>query len=185
MLKQILLGLLNYHPATGYDLKRVIDLSTAHFWHAYHSQIYTTLRKMEDEGLVVSEMDEDDDRLERRVYTLTDAGRANLRAWLETPLTDLPPNKDELMVRLFFSGERNSEAIVEELRVQRALRRKQLEVYDDIPIDDNAARLAAQTGEDFERRSLFWRMTLEHGRMYEEMYIAWLDKVISQLEADA
>jgi len=54
MLKYILLEFLNYRPMTGCDLKKWIDQSTAHFWHAYHSQIYTTLRKMEADGLVQS-----------------------------------------------------------------------------------------------------------------------------------
>ena len=54
MIKYILLGLLNYQPMTGYDLKQTIDHSVSHFWHAYHSQIYTQLRQMEAERLAAA-----------------------------------------------------------------------------------------------------------------------------------
>ena len=47
MIKFILLGFLNYQQMTGYELKQFMDESIAHFWHAYHSQIYTSLRQME------------------------------------------------------------------------------------------------------------------------------------------
>ena len=45
MLKYVLLGFLNYTPMTGYELKQFMDESTANFWHAKQSQIYTTLKK--------------------------------------------------------------------------------------------------------------------------------------------
>ena len=54
-LKHAILGLLNYEPMTGYDLKKTIDISINHFWPAVQSQIYTTLAKMEKEGWVTVE----------------------------------------------------------------------------------------------------------------------------------
>src|SRR5215510_9112051 len=98
MLKQILLGFLNYKPMTGYELKTSMDESTMHFWHAYHSQIYTTLRKLEEEGLLSSEMLEEDGSPTKRLYTLTDAGRKDLLAWLGHSLTELPDVKEDLLV---------------------------------------------------------------------------------------
>ncbi|NJO82915.1 MAG: PadR family transcriptional regulator [Blastochloris sp.] len=136
MLKYILLGFLNYSPMTGYDLKRIIDHSTAHFWHAYHSQIYTTLARMEDEGLLTSETDDSDDKLSRRVYTITPTGQAALAAWQRQPLTSLPHGKNELLVRLFFSADRKTEEVLDELRIQRRLHQQQLELYNHIYLDD-------------------------------------------------
>ena len=54
MLKYVLLGFLNYTPMTGYELKQFMDESTANFWHAKQSQIYTTLKKLEEEGMLES-----------------------------------------------------------------------------------------------------------------------------------
>ncbi len=180
MLKYILLGFLNYQPMTGYDLKRLVDGSTAHFWHAYHSQIYTTLRKMEQDGLVTSVIDDSDEKLERRIYDITELGKSKFKQWLGKSLTELPPTKDALLVRLFFSGSRDRASVLDELRFQRQLHQQQLEIYQQIEPEkssDNSDRI------DFEREAKFWRMTLDLGLAYEQMYLDWLDETIAKIES--
>jgi len=80
-LDHILLGLLR-EPSTGYDLKKLFDSSLAHFWAAEQSQIYTTLARLEKEGLVESHEAPSLRGPKRRVYSLTAAGHTALRAWL-------------------------------------------------------------------------------------------------------
>lgn len=46
-LKHALLGFLNYGPHTGYELKKVFDISVAHFWNAELSQIYPSLKALD------------------------------------------------------------------------------------------------------------------------------------------
>ena len=41
-----ILGFLSYHPSTGYDLKKMFDVSIRHFWPADQSQIYRTLARL-------------------------------------------------------------------------------------------------------------------------------------------
>ena len=41
-----ILGFLNYHPYSGYDLKKIFDTSVSHFWPADQSQIYRTLSRL-------------------------------------------------------------------------------------------------------------------------------------------
>ncbi len=81
MLKFILLGLLDYRPMSGYELEGWINASTGNFWHAKLSQIYTTLKRLEESGSVVSHVEPQAGRPDRRVFTITDSGRADLRAW--------------------------------------------------------------------------------------------------------
>ena len=45
-LEYAILGFLNYHPYTGYDLKKIFDTSVRHFWPADQSQIYRTLARL-------------------------------------------------------------------------------------------------------------------------------------------
>ncbi len=182
MLKYILLGFLNYKALTGYDIKRLIDLSTGHFWHAYHSQIYTTLRKMEADGLVTSEIEGDDDKLERRLYTLTSAGVAELQAWLSNPLTELPTKKDELLVRLFFSASRSKSETLDELRLQRSLHRQKLAAYETLNMAENITEMQRGSDHDMMWEAQFWYRTLQHGMAYETMYLQWLDETIEWLE---
>lgn len=180
MIKYILLGFLNYQPMTGYDLKQTLDHSVSHFWHAYHSQIYTTLRQMESDGWVVSEFFYAESQPDRRVYSLTDAGRAEFNGWLEQSLTEMSPIKEELLVRLFFSARRDKKSILAELYLQRELHQKKLNEYHGYTGDmiDKNVKTIPQLQSD----AVFWRMTLNLGIHYEEMYVEWLNQTIQEIE---
>jgi PadR family transcriptional regulator, regulatory protein AphA len=180
MIKYILLGFLNYQPMTGYELKQTLDHSVSHFWHAYHSQIYTTLRQMEADGLVVSEFLYSEGQPDRRVYSLTDAGRADFTAWLNQSLTEMSPIKEELLVRLFFSARRDPKSVLAELYLQRELHQKKLAEYRGLAsgwVDKNVPALP-----ELKADSAFWRMTLEMGIAYEVMYAQWLAQTIQEIE---
>lgn len=182
MLKHILLGFLNYRPMTGYELKSIMDESTMHFWHAYHSQIYTTLRKLEDEGLVTSETEDGDDKLNRRVYTITEAGRADLRQWLNSPLKDIVPVKEDLLVRVFFSGERDKQAVIDELRFQRLLHQRTLEEYQHLT-EESMREIIPEDRDRATQQIPFWTATLRFGIKYEKVYLEWIDETIRVIEA--
>ena len=80
-LDHILLGLLR-EPATGYDLKNAFSESVRHFWSAELSQIYPTLKRLEQRRMLRSRLEPSPKGPNRRVYTLTDEGRAELLRWL-------------------------------------------------------------------------------------------------------
>ncbi len=80
-LKHILLGLLR-EPGTGYDLKSVFDERISHFWSAEFGQIYPTLNRLEERGLLESRVEPSEKGPNRRVYTLTGEGRQELLRWL-------------------------------------------------------------------------------------------------------
>ena len=180
MLKFALLGFLNYQAMTGYDLKQIIDESSAHFWHAYHSQIYTTLRKMEQDNLVTSRFVQEDSSPDRRIYTITPAGKTALKAWLDKTPTEKSPVKEELLVRLFFSAGREPQEVLAELRLQRELHQEQAAAYQTISV-----HLADQMAKnvEMERDTKFWQLTLNMGISYEQMYLTWLDNTIRTIEA--
>jgi PadR family transcriptional regulator, regulatory protein AphA len=77
----VVLGLLAHGPRSGYDIKTVVDRSTRFFWAASYGQIYPELRRLEREGLVEGEQAPRGGR-DRRVYTLTPAGKEALIEWL-------------------------------------------------------------------------------------------------------
>lgn len=184
MLRYILLGFLNYRPMTGYELKTLIDHSTGHFWHAYHSQIYTTLRKLEEDGRLVSEEEEaDDNKLNRRIYTITSAGQAELMQWLGEPLQEMSRVKEELLPRLFFSGLRDKAAILDELRHHRRLHQQKLVYYESIEGGELLSPQAIEANPAIAGEIPYWQMTLRFGRQYARMYLNWLDETIASVEA--
>jgi PadR family transcriptional regulator AphA len=99
-LEHAILGFLDRGPATGYDLKtRCFDDAVGHLWTADQAQVYRTLARLSEQGLVRSKAVAQRGKPDRRVYSITARGRAELAAWLRRPL-DLSPVRDPLLVQL-------------------------------------------------------------------------------------
>src|ERR1700742_1510427 len=71
---------------SGYELTRRFDRSIGYFWSTTHQQIYRTLRTMEADGWVSAKVVAQQGRPDKRVYTVSDAGRAELSRWIGAPL---------------------------------------------------------------------------------------------------
>ena len=111
-LDHILLGLLR-EPASGYDLKDAFSESVAHFWSAELSQIYPTLKRLEGRGLLRSRLVPSPKGPDRRVYALTDEGRAELRRWVRSG-PEVGTERFAYLAQLYFMDE------IEDLRETRA-----------------------------------------------------------------
>ena len=175
-----LLGFLNYQPMTGYELKQFMDVSTSNFWHAKQSQIYITLKKLEEDGLVVSTVEAQDGRPDRRIYTITETGQTALQEWLLDPITDLQPKKELLMLKLFFSARVERQVVLAQLYLQRQLHQQQAEIYR-TATKAVIQQFAAYAGDG--QDPLFWDAARRYGQLYEEMTVQWLDETIALLEA--
>ena len=82
-LDHILLGLLR-DPATGYDLRNAFSENVRHFWSAELSQIYPTLKRLEQRRMLRSRLEPSPKGPKRRVYALTEEGRGELLRWLRS-----------------------------------------------------------------------------------------------------
>jgi DNA-binding PadR family transcriptional regulator len=83
----VLLALLAVGRDHGYELKQAIEEVFGVAWPPVNiGQIYTTLARLERDGLVESEHVPQDGRPDKRVYSLTDAGRVTLRDWIDEPV---------------------------------------------------------------------------------------------------
>jgi len=90
--RYVLLGLLDIKPMSGYDIRRNLKISLDSLWSASYGQIYPTLHRLADQGLVHAVSTPTGSR-ERIVYHLTDEGRAEFEAWLNEPIS-YPPTRD-------------------------------------------------------------------------------------------
>ena len=180
MLFYALLGFLNYGEMTGYDLKQVMDESRFNFWYARQSQIYTTLKKMEVDGWVISRLEAQEGRPDKRIYAITAKGRSILMEWLSDPITELEPRKEPFLLKLFFSAPLEKEQLLTELRLRRELHRKKLAEY------QNEARqtIVHYTGHvpPEKQDPLMWEATRRCLELHAEMYIDWLDETIAIVE---
>src|SRR5690348_4827029 len=80
-----LLGLLGIEALSGYDLSRQLVQPISYFWSAQRSHIYPELARLEARGLVTHERIEQLERPDKKVYTLTAAGRHAVSEWITRP----------------------------------------------------------------------------------------------------
>ncbi|WP_084960049.1 PadR family transcriptional regulator [Thermoactinospora rubra] len=92
-----LLALLSRGPRHGYQLRQEFEASTGATWPLNIGQVYTTLSRLERDGLIrQGEADEQG----RVVYEITEAGRAEVERWFGTPVTPADRPRDELVIKL-------------------------------------------------------------------------------------
>ncbi len=177
-LEHAILGFLNYHPYSGYDLKKIFDTSIRHFWPADQSQIYRTLAKLTEQGFAEMEKIPQDDRPDRKVYHITAAGRAALREWLSGPPPMGEPRSAPL-IQVFFSGQLSDAEILVKFEGYAAIMRAILAQYDQIE-----GQLGPYQQEiPSPREHFFWLLTLENGLASMRANLAWAESVIERLKS--
>ena len=175
-LEYAVLGFLNYHPLSGYDLKKKFDVSVRHFWPADQSQIYRTLTRLVDLGWVEMEVVEQSDRPDRKVYTITDEGRAHLLAWLAGEVNNAP-NRTATLVQVFFAAQLADAEALALFEAGAARIRAQLAHYAEIPAQLAALNETIQSP----REQFFWNLTLESGIRSAQARLAWREEVIQRI----
>ena len=100
MLKFVLLGLLDAEPQYGYELKAVFERFLGGTWPLNLGQVYTTLTRLEREGLVEASVVPQEAAPDRKVFALTDAGRAELDRWASEPQDGPVRLRDEFFLKI-------------------------------------------------------------------------------------
>ena len=108
--KTVCLGMLTSGPASGYDLKKYFESSFGHFFPAGYGSIYPALSALADQGSVHCEEVPQEGKPDRKVYSITDQGRAELMEALDNPS---PSHKvrSEFLATLFFAHLLSTEQI--------------------------------------------------------------------------
>lgn len=92
-----LLALLDRGPRYGYQLRTEFESRTGATWPLNVGQVYTTLGRLERDGLVVPAGEDDGGHA---LYAITDEGRGELREWFARPVDRKSPPRDELAIKL-------------------------------------------------------------------------------------
>src|SRR5688500_592583 len=141
--------------ATPYQLKQFAARSVGNFWSIQHAQLYTESERLAKAGLLDEEREKGGRR--RRIYRLTDAGRAALREWLATPAAELGELRSPGLLQLFFGAEKEPlahEQIVSHSRKLAEYEELHAAAADWLP---EGQRLALECGIRHEREWLrFW-----------------------------
>ncbi len=89
--------------ATSYDIKQVLEVSIQNFWPVPHTTAYEEPARLAEGGYLSLHQEPDGRR--RKTYSLTDEGRAALRAWAADPQVAPPQLRDEMVLKIFAGAE--------------------------------------------------------------------------------
>ena len=99
--KSMLLGFLMIGNMTGYELRKLYSLSFSFFSSISYGSIYPALKKMEREGLITMRLEVQDGAPNRKVYTITGAGKKAFTEALTAPFP-FERHRNSFLTRLFF-----------------------------------------------------------------------------------
>ncbi len=175
-----LLGLLARAPSSGYDLIRNMEEPVGFFWHARRSQIYPALADLERAGLVTHETVTQEERPNKKVYQITEAGRAELARWVTTPLPR-PKDRDEFMLKVYSIWLADPGQAADLIHAHEEHHARRLELY-----EAKRADMERAWGPEL-RRIMSPRFasyaTLRRGIEYERGYVEWCRWLAGALDA--
>jgi PadR family transcriptional regulator, regulatory protein AphA len=176
-LAHAILGLLQQEEMTGYDLKNTcFDQTIAHLWSADQAQIYRTLDKLEQQDWVHCTVEVQHDRPNRKVYRITDTGKAELERWLQSD-QPIPTIRDPLLIQIYFAAQLPNSAILNLLKQQLIAHEKKL-------ADCKAIELPPPTHQSANREQMMQRLAQELAISREQAYLDWLNRAIELMQQD-
>lgn len=119
MLKYLLLALLAKAPHHGYELKQSFEDLLGGTWLLNIGQVYTTLSRLEDDGLIQPTVVPQDLLPDRKVYSLTELGQKELSRWLEEPVVGLIRLREEVFLKIVAQGLADPKAALALITSQR------------------------------------------------------------------
>lgn len=169
--RHAILGLLAQRPRHGYELRAAFSavIGGDENWEVKPAQIYTTLNRLEEAGMVWQQAVEQDGGPEKHIYAVTETGLAALREWFDD---GIPPEhqRDEFFVKLMtglVSGAADPTRIIQ---IQRSLLYKELHAATTLRESYNPRAEIAQI------------LLLDKSIMHLEADLRWLDITEMRLE---
>lgn len=163
--KHGLLALLAEAPRHGYQLKTDFEHRTGGSWAINIGQVYTTLQRLERDGLVELAGSDGD----RHDYRITSSGREQLGAWFVSPVVPEGPPRDELTIKVLLAVAATDVDVTEILQRQRTASVEQLQAY---------TRRKAQSDP---RKDLAFLLMLDALIFRTEAEVRWLDAADARL----
>ena len=174
--KQALLALLEQEPMYGYQLRSEFEARTGATWPLNIGQVYTTLSRLERDGLVATAGADPQGHV---MYAVTPAGRAEVGAWFTTPVPRTQPPRDELAIKLALAVALPGVDVGALVQQQRSATMSSLQDYTRLKRAGGASPGTGETGE------LAWGLVLDSLVFAAEAEIRWLDHCEARLRRAA
>jgi PadR family transcriptional regulator AphA len=175
-LKHAIMVLLETEAGSGYDLLQRFKQRLGFFWQASHQQIYQQLKVMHQDGLINCQLEVQQGKPDRKVYTMTKAGHQELLAWLNAACKPQKVN-DSLLVKLYGGHLLDKTVLFGEIQQHKKQHEKALAIM--LEMELQYQQLAG--GEKNKLALPF--LTLRRGILGEQAWLSWADEVEQLLSA--
>jgi DNA-binding PadR family transcriptional regulator len=181
-IRQAMLALLEDGPMYGYQLRAEFEQRTGSTWPLNVGQVYTTLSRLERDGLVEQVDGEGADHAADEgghvIYRVTEAGRVEVSEWFTTPVPRTQPPRDELAIKLALAVTVSGVDVGTLIQRQRSATMAALQDYTRLKRSGRAAQ--PDLPED-----LAWSLVLDALVFDAEAEIRWLDHCEARLRRAA
>jgi DNA-binding PadR family transcriptional regulator len=168
--RQALLALLEQGPMYGYQLRSEFERRTGSTWPLNVGQVYTTLTRLERDGLVAEDGADGEGHV---VYRVTAAGRDEVATWFTTPVERTQPPRDELAIKLALAVTVPGVDVASVIQQQRTATIGALQDY---------TRLKrVRTTDPQEPADMAWSLVLDSLVFAAEAEVRWLDHCEARL----
>ncbi|GFG82500.1 PadR family transcriptional regulator [Mycobacterium paragordonae] len=164
---------------SGYDLAKEFDASVANFWMATPQQLYRELDRLAEQGLIQARVVHQERRPNKRMFSLTDAGREAV-----TQLTAKAPKpsmmRDDLMIKVAAADAGDTRAVRDSIAERLQWAKAKLERYERL----RTRLLAGRTEEEFvtEAERVGPYLTLLRGISFEQENVRWAERALTIIE---
>lgn len=176
-LKYAILGLINRKSLTGYDISKQFNSGLIEFWYAKHSQIYPELKKLTSEGLISFKTIIQGEKLEKKLYTITEDGKSCLKRWLEEDDPLGPTPKDIFRLKAYFCDAISNDTLLTQFRNALNKHSEKLEHLQDSMKEllktENIPKVSSPKFGDY--------IVLNGAIMRENTYLDWLSDCIGKI----
>ena len=183
-LEHLILGLLSLQPKTGYDIKKYLDTEWRFVRDSVHlSQLYRTLKGMQENEWVTFVGEEREGRPDTKTYSITPKGKNEFLTWLYSPLKLTFRYVDsDLSSRIAFGVMLDKKTILHFLRVELEFRLSQIAQFRNRNRYMNPELLNKDI--DSDRLRYFQDLAHDLGSHGADNYVAWLRRTIEKVERD-
>ncbi|WP_104043107.1 PadR family transcriptional regulator [Arthrobacter sp. ZGTC412] len=162
-IRHSLLALLQDQPRYGYQLRVEFENRTGATWPLNIGQVYTTLDRLERDSLVTKDGDDGDGHV---IYSITDAGKAEVVSWFAAPVERNNPPRNELAIKLALAVTIPGVDVQGIIQAQRVASIRALQDYTKARRDTTTSQRSGDTA---------WLLVLDSLIFQTEAEVRWLD----------
>ena len=175
-IKFAILGLLSWKPFSGYELRKFFSESVALYWSGNSNQVYPTLVKLHQEGLVKAETKQKGNYPPSKIYSLTPAGKAALKEWVASD-PSVPQTRSAFLTQLAWAD------LLSDTELASLLDRYEHELQMKMVMQKELIRRGTNTPGRTPRETLLWEMIAQHDIALHEAELKWLGRLRKGLAA--